>query len=99
MQEASHWNNKPHKLPWLQDPATEFKLQCRLPSEAADQRLHPSEAQVVTLPHYTDPLLKLGQTENMVSFADPYVAEKFYYEEPNKVKRQIVQHLERSFIN
>ena len=39
----------------LQDPKTNFKLQCRLPNESADQRLQPSEAQLATLPHYTNP--------------------------------------------
>ena len=99
MQAASHWNNRPDKLPWLQDPATHFKLQCRQPVEQADQRLHPTEAQVATLPHYTDPLLQLGRSENQVSFSDPYNAKDFYFEEPNKLKKPIVQHLERSFIN
>lgn len=99
MQAASHWNNRPDKLPWLQDPATQFKLQCRQPAEAADQRLAPTEAQVATLPHYTDPLLKLGRSENQTSFSNPYNANDFYFEEPNKVKKPIVQHLERSFIN
>ena len=88
-----------YERPLLQDPTTHFKLQCRQPSELADQRLYPTEAQIATLPHYTDPLLKLGRTENQTSFGDPYVSEKFYYEEPNKVKKPKVQHLERSFIN
>ena len=52
-----------------------------------------------TLPHYTDPLVKLGITENQTSFGNPYIKEKFYFEEPNKVKKPKVQHLERSFIN
>ncbi len=60
-QEASHWNNRPDKMPWLQDPKTSFKLQCRVPAELADQRLHPTEAQISTLPHYTDPLVQLGK--------------------------------------
>ena len=76
-----------------------FQLQCRQPSEFAEQRLHPTEAQIATLPHYTDPLLKLARTENQTSYGDPYVAPNFYHEEPNKVKKPRVQHLERSFIN
>jgi len=99
MQAASHWNNRPDKLPWLQDPHTEFKLQCRQPVTHAEQRVFPTEAQVATLPHYTDPLLTLGRTENQMSYSNPYNAKDFYFEEPNKVKKPVVQHLERSFIN
>ena len=98
-QGASHWNNRPDKLPWLQDPTTEFKLQCREPAAPSDQRLHPTEAQIATLPHYCDPLLKLGRSENQVVYADPYNAKDFYFEEPKKVKKPMAQHLERSFIN
>ena len=98
-QAASHWNNRPDKLPWLQDPTTEFKLQCREPAAPSDQRLHPTEAQIATLPHYCDPLLKLGRSENQTSYGDPYNAKDFYFEEPNKVKKPMAQHLERSFIN
>ena len=64
MQAASHWNNRPDKLPWLQDPTTHFKLQCRQPTEAADQRLHPTEAQIATLPHYT------GKFSSLTTFED-----------------------------
>ena len=49
MLSSSHWNNRPDKLPWLQDPTTNFKLQCRQPSEPADQRLFPTEAQIGNL--------------------------------------------------
>ncbi len=62
-------------------------------------KLDPSEAQVSTLPHYTDPHLILGKTEKQVSYSNPYRANDFYFEEPNTVKKPIVQHLERSFIN
>ena len=62
-------------------------------------KLDPSEAQVSTLPHYTDPQLILGRTENQVVYNNPYRANDFYFEEPNTVKKPIVQHLERSFIN
>ena len=99
MQASSHWNNRPDKLPWLQDPSTQFQLQCRQPVEPADQRLHPTEAQIATLPHYTDHLVTLGRSENQVSYNDPYGAKDFYHEEPNTTKKPIVQHLERSFIN
>lgn len=27
---SSHWNNRPDKLPWLQDPTTHFKVTNRL---------------------------------------------------------------------
>ena len=62
-------------------------------------KLDPSEAQVSTLPHYTDPHLNLGKSEKQMSYSNPYRAHDFYFEEPNTVKKPIVQHLERSFIN
>ena len=62
-------------------------------------KLDPSEAQISTLPHYTDPHLDLGKTEKQMSYSNPYRAHDFYFEEPNTVKKPIVQHLERSFIN
>ena len=62
-------------------------------------KLDPSEAQVSTLPHYSDPHLLLGKSENQVVYANPYRANDFYFEEPNTVKKPTVQHLERSFIN
>ena len=62
-------------------------------------KLDPSEAAVSTLPHYTDPQLMLGRTENQMVYKNPYRASDFYFEEPNTIKKPIVQHLERSFIN
>ena len=100
-QEASHWNNRPDKLPWLQDPTTEYKLQCREPAAQSlgASGLHPTEAQIATLPHYCDPLLKLGRSENQVVYGNPSNAKDFYFEEPNIVRKPMAQHLERSFIN
>ena len=62
-------------------------------------KLDPSKAQISTLPHYTDPHLNLGKTEKQMSYSNPYRAQDFYFEEHNTVKKPIVQHLERSFIN
>ena len=62
-------------------------------------KLEPAEAQISTLPHYSDPQLLLGRTENQMVYRNPYRANDFYFEEPNTVKKPTVQHLERSFIN
>ena len=93
------------------DPLTSKRLQNRVPQpahpaapdrnleELGGSNLRPNEAQVATLPHYTDPQLLLGKTENQMSYNDPYRAPDFYFEEPNTTKKPVVQHLERSFIN
>ena len=93
------------------DPVTSKRLQNRVPQpahpaapdrnleELGGSNLRPNEAQVATLPHYTDPQLLLGKTENQMSYNDPYRAPDFYFEEPNTTKKPVVQHLERSFIN
>ena len=93
------------------DPVTSKRLQNRVPQlahpaapdrnleELGGSNLRPNEAQVATLPHYTDLQLLLGKTENQMSYNDPYRAPDFYFEEPNITKKPVVQHLERSFIN
>ena len=80
---------------------SEYKLQCREPAAQSlgASGLHPTEAQIATLPHYCDPLLKLGRSENQVVYGNPSNAKDFYFEEPNKVRKPMAQHLERSFIN
>ena len=59
----------------------------------------PTEAQLATLPHYTNPQVRLNMSESQTSYKDPYTSDGFYFEEPNKVKKPLVPHLERSFIN
>jgi hypothetical protein len=80
---------------------SEYKLQCREPAAQSlgASGLHPTEAQIATLPHYCDPLLKLGRSENQVVYGNPSNAKDFYFEEPNIVRKPMAQHLERSFIN
>jgi len=63
------------------------------------QKLQPTEAQLATLPHYTNPQLVLNKSESQFSYKDPYGSSGFYFEEPNKVGKPSVPHLERSFIN
>lgn len=103
---SSHWNNKNS---WHRDPVTSKKLQVRVPippskpnrhlDDLGGGNLQPTEAQIATLPHYTDPEVILSKTENQMSFINPYRAPDFYFEEPNTTKKPVVQHLERSFIN
>jgi len=108
-------NKDQRERQWLRDPITSKKLQMRVPippsavtkiddSSLSHQyfninKLDPSEAQVSTLPHYSDPHLTLGKSEKQMAYNNPYRANDFYFEEPNTVKKPIVQHLERSFIN
>ena len=43
-----------------------MKYYSRMPKAQSESRVHPTEAQVSTLPHYLDHSATLGRTENQV---------------------------------
>ena len=102
---ASYWSKERISRPWLQlDPAittgVNFKLQCREPSSGGENKLYPTEAQLSTLPHYTDPLVIMGNSESRTSFQNPMkTVASFYFEEPNVRKRGVPSHLQKTFVN
>ena len=56
--------------PWLQNPKTDFNLQCREISREA--QLHPSEAALATLPHYLHPALPMERSEVQAQYRNPF---------------------------
>ena len=56
--------------PWLENPKTDFNLQCREISR--ESQLHPSEAALATLPHYTHPALPLERSEVQTQYRNPF---------------------------
>lgn len=99
---------------WSRDPHASKRLQCRVSSRPRGlpeneqvgltfkyhnyNKEEPSEAQVTTLPHYEEPNLEFGKSENQVSYKNPFRAPDFYFEEPSMAKKPLVQHLQKSFI-
>ena len=56
--------------PWLENPKTDFNLQCREISREA--QLHPSEAALATLPHYLHPSLPMEKSEVQTQYRNPF---------------------------
>ena len=64
-----YWSREKRTRPWLESPKTDFKLQCR--EIQREEQLHPSEAQLATLPHYFHPNLPMEQSEQQGQYRDP----------------------------
>ena len=56
--------------PWMENPKTDFNLQCREVSREA--QLHPSEAALATLPHYLHPSLPMERSEVQAQYRNPF---------------------------
>ena len=65
-----HLTREKRSRPWLQNPKTDFNLQCREISREA--QLHPSEAALATLPHYLHPALPMERSEVQAQYRNPF---------------------------
>eukprot|EP00094_Tigriopus_californicus_P001802 TCALIF_01741-PA protein Name:"Similar to Troponin C, isoform 1 (Balanus nubilus)" AED:0.22 eAED:0.24 QI:0/0.33/0.5/1/1/1/4/0/279 len=100
---ATFWSHERVQRPWLQlNPAittgTNFKLQHREPTLKDENRIHPTEAQLSTLPHYLQPLLSLEKSEIQTSYQNPFRAPTFYFDETNRRRQDTPDHLQKTFI-
>lgn len=100
---ATFWSHERVQRPWLQlNPAittgTNFKLQHREPTLKDENRIHPTEAQLSTLPHYLQPLLSLEKSEIQTSYQNPFKAPSFYFDETNRRRQDTPDHLQKTFI-
>lgn len=72
--------------------------QTRLATATSANKVYPNDAQLATLPHFLDPNVRTGRSEVQEEYTNPYRAPDFYFEEPNKLKKPVSMHLEKTFI-
>ena len=97
--------------PWLENPKTDFNLQCREISR--ESQLHPSEAALATLPHYLHPSLPMEKSEVQTQYRNPFQvllifkeyktvhyfyfqSREFYNTEVTSISKPVVAHLQQT---